>query len=33
MMDNYGTDPDIIEQISEIENERSRVIKKMAALI
>ena len=33
VLDNYGTDPDIIEQISEIEYERSRVIKKMAALI
>lgn len=33
LMENYGTDPDIIQQISEIEHERSRVIKKMAALI
>lgn len=33
MMENYGNDPDLIQQISNIEHERSRVIKKMAALI
>lgn len=33
ILENYGSDPDIIQQMSDIEHERSRVIKQMAALI
>lgn len=33
MIDNYGKDPNIISQISDLEHERTKVIKKMAALI
>ena len=32
MIDNYGTDPDLVRQIGEIERERSEVLKEMVAM-